>query len=387
MTVGWQTKKLGELLDIQNGYAFNSKAFSVEGEMPLIRIRDLKAGVDTETRYTGDYDQKYLVKAGDLLIGMDGEFGCYEWKGNHALLNQRVCRLQSFNNVLLPRFLFYGINSYLKDIENVTGFTTVKHISSKQIVGIKFPTPPIQEQQRIVTILDEAFAGIATATANAEKNRDYARELFDSYWHGIIANPKYEIRVLDELCSSFEYGTSSKSKSAGNVPVLRMGNIQDGRFDWSSLAYSNDDDEIKKYSLKHNDVLFNRTNSPELVGKTAIYKGEMPAIFAGYLIRINRNETLLDADYLTHFLNSSVAKAYGKTVVISSVNQANINATKLKSYPIPSPSLSEQQAIVAKLNELSTETKKLETIYQQKLIALNELKKSILNQAFSGQLQ
>ena len=143
MKVGWQTKKLGELLDIQNGYAFDSRAFSVAGEMPLIRIRDLKAGVNTETRYTGNYDQKYLVEAGDLLIGMDGEFGCYEWKGNHALLNQRVCRLQSFSNVLLPRFLFYGINSYLKDIENVTGFTTVKHISSKQIVDIDFPTPPL----------------------------------------------------------------------------------------------------------------------------------------------------------------------------------------------------------------------------------------------------
>ena len=141
--MSWVTKKLGDLLKIQNGYAFDSKLFSSEGDMPLIRIRDIKQGVDTETLYTGDYDVKYVVKKGDLLIGMDGEFGCYEWKGNDALLNQRVCRLQEFENQIYPRFLLYGINSYLKAIEDVTGYTTVKHISSKQIANIEFPLPPL----------------------------------------------------------------------------------------------------------------------------------------------------------------------------------------------------------------------------------------------------
>ena len=101
----WKTVKLGELLDVQNGYAFNSKQFSSEGEIPLIRIRDLKAGMDTKTRYTGEYDAKYIVKKGDLLIGMDGEFRCYEWKGVNALLNQRVCRLQNFKGNLYERYL------------------------------------------------------------------------------------------------------------------------------------------------------------------------------------------------------------------------------------------------------------------------------------------
>lgn len=122
------------------------------------------------------------------------------------------------------------------------------------------------------------------------------------------------------------------------------------------------------------------------MGKTAIYKSEMPAIFAGYLIRIHRKEDLLDGDYLTYFLNSQVAFDYGKTVVISSVNQANINGTKLKSYPIPAPSLLEQKAIVTELNDLSEEIQRLESIYQRKLATLNDLKKSLLNHAFSGQL-
>ena len=165
-----------------------------------------------------------------------------------------------------------------------------------------------------------------------------------------------------------------------------MGNIQNGRIDWSSLVYTDDKDEIKKYLLKNNDVLFNRTNSPELVGKTAIYKGEMPAIFAGYLIRIHRKEKVLDADYLNYFLNSDLAKEQGKKVVISSVNQANINGQKLKDYLIPLPSLADQKAIVKKLDALSVETKKLEKIYEQKLVDLEELKKSVLKKAFAGEL-
>src|SRR5690606_16697117 len=139
--------------------------------------------------------------------------------------------------------------------------------------------------------------------------------------------------------------------------------------------------------LKHNDVLFNRTNSPELVGKTAIYKSEMPAIFAGYLIRIHRKEELLDADYLNYYLNSKMAFEYGKTVVISSVNQANINGTKLKNYPIPLPSLKEQQTIVRQLDALRAETQKLEAVYQKKIADLEELKKSILQKAFKGELR
>src|ERR1039458_2847688 len=149
--------------------------------MPLIRIRSLKSGVETETRFSGEYDKKYVVNAGDLLIGMDGEFGCYEWKGGPALLNQRVCRLQGFASELVPRFLFYGVNSYLKAIEDVTGFATVKHISSRQILGIEFPLPPLREQRRIVGVLDEALMGIASARENAERNLRNASAVLESH--------------------------------------------------------------------------------------------------------------------------------------------------------------------------------------------------------------
>ena len=135
---------------------------------------------------------------------------------------------------------------------------------------------------------------------------------------------------IGNLTFGVEYGTSAKSEKLGQVPVVRMGNIQNGRINWSDLVYTSNKVEIEKYLLKKDDVLFNRTNSPELVGKTAIYKGERPAIFAGYLIRINQLPELVVADYLNYFLNCPIAKIYGNSVKTDGVNQSNINGEKLK---------------------------------------------------------
>lgn len=172
-----KTVLLGDICDFQNGFAFSSKHFSTSDGLPLIRIRDIKNGLGTETKYTGTYDDSFLVNKGDYLIGMDGEFRCYEWNGPDALLNQRVCRLRGSNDVIDPRFMFYGINEYLKDIEDHTGFTTVKHISIKQIRNIRFPLPSIDEQKRIVKKLDEVFSVIDKAKDNTLKKLSDLEEL------------------------------------------------------------------------------------------------------------------------------------------------------------------------------------------------------------------
>lgn len=124
--------------------------------------------------------------------------------------------------------------------------------------------PPVPEQRRIVAILDEAFASIAIARASAEKNLQNARALFESHLQSVLQRKNWKWRTLGDLSDGVEYGSSAKSKKTGRVPVLRMGNIQNGQLDWGNLVYTDDEDEIAKYLLKHNDVLFNRTNSPEL---------------------------------------------------------------------------------------------------------------------------
>jgi type I restriction enzyme S subunit len=191
---------------------------------------------------------------------------------------------------------------------------------------------------------------------------------------------------IGDFTLGVEYGTSAKSSEFGQVPVLRMGNIQNGKFDWGDLVYTSDTAEIEKYLLKKDDVLFNRTNSPELVGKTAIYKGERPAIFAGYLIRVNQLPELVIADYLNYFLNCHTAKVYGNSVKTDGVNQSNINGEKLKNYPFPLCSLPEQHAIVQEIETRLSVCDKMAQDIDEALEKAEALRQSILKKAFEGKL-
>ena len=155
---------------------------------------------------------------------------------------------------------------------------------------------------------------------------------------------------VGSVCVNIQYGSSQKASVTGKVPVLRMGNIQNGRLVWDKLVYTSDDEEISKYPLQYNDLLFNRTNSKELVGKTAIYKGEFPAIYAGYLVRVT--PLLICSDYLNYVMRSQFYWSYCQTVRSDAIGQSNINAEKLKRFVFPLPPLAEQKRIVAKLEEI-----------------------------------
>lgn len=191
---------------------------------------------------------------------------------------------------------------------------------------------------------------------------------------------------LGWMTCSVEYGTSAKSSESGVCPVLRMGNIQNGKFDWTDLVYTDDETEIAKYLLHEGDVLFNRTNSPELVGKSAIFKSQQPAIFAGYLIRVNQIGSIAESQYLNYFLNSHIAKQHGNTVKTDGVNQSNINGEKLVNYPFPFCSLEEQRVIVELLDTKLSEVDQLEQTITTSLQQTEALRQSILKKAFSGQL-
>jgi type I restriction enzyme S subunit len=191
--------------------------------------------------------------------------------------------------------------------------------------------------------------------------------------------------ALNKLSDSLDYGSSAKSQPTGNVPVLRMGNIQEGKIDWTDLVYTSDSNEIRKFSLRPNTVLFNRTNSPELVGKTALYRGERPATFAGYLIRVN-NVPELDPRYLNFCLNSNYAREFCASMKTDGVSQSNINAQKLGAFEVPFCSLTEQQEIVRRVEELFTLTYKIEDRYKKAKAQVDKLTQSILAKAFRGEL-
>ena len=160
---------------------------------------------------------------------------------------------------------------------------------------------------------------------------------------------------IGEVCTNIQYGSSKKSSSTGKIAVLRMGNLQNGRIVLDKLVYTSDSKEIEKYPLEYKDLLFNRTNSKELVGKVAIYKSEIPAIYAGYLVRLQ--PILIDSDYLNYVMQSQYYWIYCQNVRSDAIGQSNINAEKLKRFIFPLPPLQEQKRIV---NQISCAMSKIE---------------------------
>lgn len=169
-----EQKALPEVCHIQYGYPFDSKRFSDKEGFPLIRIRDVVRG-HTETFTTESCNDEYIVKKGDILIGMDGMFNVAKWKGNTAYLNQRVCKIEP-NSSIVADYLFYYLPCALKKIENKTAFVTVKHLKAKQLNSILIPYPPVKEQKRIAQILDLLFYLIC----QKKKQLNYLDELVKS---------------------------------------------------------------------------------------------------------------------------------------------------------------------------------------------------------------
>jgi len=295
MKKGWEMKTLGDLYDITSSKRVFESEWKRSG-VPFYRAREIvklarqgfvKNELFISEEMYNQYSEKYgIPKEGDIMVTGVGTLGiCYVVQKNDKFYfkDGNIIWLKTKNGIN-SRFVEYAFQSDFlrKQIDDSVGATvgTFTIIKAKNTL---IPVPPLPEQQRIVSVLDEAFASIAQAKSNAERNLVNARELFGLYLQNelIRVGKKWGIKSLGDVCEKVEYGSSAKSQPTGKVPVLRMGNIQNSRFDWTNLVYTSDKDEIKKYLLKHNDVLFNRTNSPELVGKTAIYKSEMPAIFAG----------------------------------------------------------------------------------------------------------
>lgn len=319
------------------------------------------------------------------------------------------------------RFFFYAMQ-YVTGKMQDRGYSRNYQYLEKELI----PTFSLPEQKRIVekidelfsdldaaeselqvakeklnifrlTVLDQAFTGKLSTFNRTDDINDLIQKLFASQKdkkHFSILEKMPLPNLPEDWCwicvgdisTGVEYGSSQKSLPKGEIPVIRMGNIQEGKIDYNDLVYSSDAVEIAKYMLHSGDVLFNRTNSPELVGKTGIYLGEQPAIFAGYLIRLNHIQKMVDSKYLNYFLNSNIAVRYGNKVKTDGVNQSNINGTKLCSYPFPFCSLEKQKQVVEDIEQyLALYERIYGTVFSQ-LEKTKALRQGILKQAFEGGL-
>ena len=199
-------QKLTELCDILYGFAFDSAGFTEDSTYPpLVRIRDVKRGY-SETNYSGDYQEQYVIHAGDLLIGMDGEFNIARWKSRDALLNQRVCKISAKEGTE-EEYLRFALSRALKEIENRTAFVTVKHLSAKELNKLELQVPSLSEQNRIAITLRRIEQLIDLRNEELKKLDELIRARFIEMFGDPETNPKsWEQVTLNDVCSSIVRG-------------------------------------------------------------------------------------------------------------------------------------------------------------------------------------
>ena len=281
---------------------------------------------------------------------------------------------------------------------SMTGSVGLKRVPKEVFLSEQIPLAPEAEQKRIADKLDTVLTRVDAVNTRlarvAPLLKRFRQSVLAAATSGRLTEdwrktqlhaPEPTIVRLDTVARDFSYGTSAKSSSTGTTPVLRMGNIQDGQLDWDGLVFTSDAQEIEKYQLAHGDVLFNRTNSPELVGKTAVYKAERPAIYAGYLIRVRCKPTLLP-DYLNYCLGSPAGKHYCWQVKSDGVSQSNINAKKLAAFEFLLPPIEEQTEIVRRVETLFAFADRLEARLALAQTAATRLTPALLAKAFRGEL-
>lgn len=219
------SRKLPEVCEIQYGFPFDSSLFSAEGDLPLIRIRDVVRGY-TETYTSEKCDVAYLVHEGDILVGMDGVFNVAKWKGEPAYLNQRVCRIIP-NETIDADFLFYFIPTALKKIENETAFVTVKHLKAKQLNAVVVPDVPIEEQKKIAAQLNVITHLISLRQRQAEKLDELVKARFVEMFGDPVRNTKQF--PLVELQDLYDVSSSKRvyqdEMVLDGIPFLRISDI------------------------------------------------------------------------------------------------------------------------------------------------------------------
>lgn len=403
---GWKWVYLGKIMEWTSGGTPSRKHVEYyNGDIPWVKTGELNDGYinDTSEKITEEAikcSSAKVMPVHTVLLAMYGAT-----IGRVAILNikaatNQACACGICSEWIYFKFLFYFLKSQKNHFINLSKGGAQPNISQKIIKKSKMPLAEYAEQKRVVSCIESLFAKLDAAKAKVQSVLDAhearkAALLHDAFagkltteWRANrnISYDDWRLVSIQDICHSLKYGTAKKSESSGRYVVIRMGNLFDGEIIWENLAYSDDEDDIKKYQLSPGDVLFNRTNSAALVGKTSIYRGEYPAIYAGYIIKLDYDREIVVGEFLNYVMNSVQAKVYCNKVKTDGVNQSNINAKKIGAFQFRLPTFSEQQEIVRILNKLIGKEACIKQSAESVLESIDRMKQSILARAFRGKL-
>ncbi len=337
----------------------------------------------------------YVVDGEYVLLGEDGApFLDYEkdiaylvngkcWVNNHAHI---------LRSLLNNQFLLHYLNQF--DFHGFVSGTTRLKLTQGSMRKITVSVTPLPEQRGIVAKIEQLFseldAGIAYLKAAQDHLKVYRQAVLKKAFEGEFVDATFDVIPIKEIAESVTYGTSQKAKKVGTIPVLRMGNLQNGMIDYSNLKFQDTLLGVEELDLKNGDILFNRTNSAELVGKTSIFSGHVKygqIIYASYLIRVRVDQEKIVPEYLNYWMNSPEAAILKNKLKNQQVGQANINGTKLKNMEFPfADDLEIQKQIVQEIETRLSVCDNIEANIKEALTKAKTLRQSILKKAFEGKL-
>lgn len=378
MKAGWKTKPLKDCVETFNvKKKIPKKAYQSEGKFPVVSQEEKKVSgywnveddvtqVDTPVIIYGDHTQVVKLVDFDFVAGADG---IKPLKPKDGIIAAYLCYFLQANKV--PSLGYARHFRHMKEV-----LVTV---------------PPLEEQQQIVQILDESFAKLETARSNTAANLESSKELFQSVLNESLSGAEekgWETKSLGEVCN-FENGDRGKNYPGrkafvdAGVPFINAGHIEGNSIDWSIMNYIPEEhfDRLSKGKVRRNDILFCLRGS---LGKSALIEKDTKGAIASSLVIVRANKGLL-VKYLNWYFESKfcadeIEKRKGGTA------QPNLGATDLKKFHLPYPSLKQQQYIVEKLDSLREQTNSLQQEYTSQLADMDELRQSLLQKAFTGEL-
>jgi len=342
-----------------------------------------------------------LVPKNSIVFSTRGTVGSMALAATPLTCNQSCEILVPKDGAVDAEFLYYLLHYGMSAFIRLSGGTTFGAITRRDIARVRFAVPSqVHEQAAIARILSAVDTALESASVAVERAREVKRGLVQRILtEGLRGEPQRKTAIgqvprswhvvpVSSVVGSFQYGLSVPMEQNGKLPILRMGNIQDGEVVLGDLKYVSLPDKVSSpYLLRRGDVLFNRTNSQEWVGKIGIYRHDTPAVFASYLIRLCPHDTMVDNYYLGHVLGSYSAQCRVKRYATPGVQQVNINATNLGKVLIPLPvgadGLREQRDIATLLESADAVVRRYEPV----LAAQQSLKASLMHDLLTGRVR
>lgn len=370
------------------GNAWKSEGFSSSRNgIPVIRIQNVGYDVGELVYWDGDYDPRYIVTDGDILLSLSGNIKLSVWKRENALLNQRVVKL--IPSAPVDRGYFYwAINRAIEEIANMAKHAVIANVSMGDLRELKIPLPPLPEQKRIAAILDKADSIRRKRQEAVRLTEELLRSVFLDMFGDPVTNPKgwKEAALTDvaEIVSGVTKGRNFDDKQTVLAPYLRVANVQDGYLNLNEIKEIEVlPTDIAKYRLLDGDILLTEGGDPDKLGRGTVWREHVKdCIHQNHIFRVRIKTDNLLPDFLSVLIGSERGKRYFLRAAKQTTGIASINSTQLKNFPVLIPSLDLQQRFAKSVFN----AKKLNNRLIETEASTDTLFNSLMLSAFRGEL-